>query len=223
MAATMAAFLLAGAFIWYKPFLERDSQPPASIPAPPPMFVVAPFPVPAHREACMRSVTLDPNGRVATFQLRPAKPLPAGGPPVDLVLSAPGYKAVASVPGGYPGGGVSVPVTPPRRPEIGTACFVNRGTTSVVFTGTTEARTIARPTTTVAGRPVPGDIALSFFDSRSRSLLSRLDEVFSHASALTDRLVPTWLIWGIAICAALGMPAMVIVAFCRSLSESWSA
>jgi hypothetical protein len=135
------------------------------------------------------------------------------------VLSAPGYRATLAVPGGYPGGGVALPIAPPRRAEIGTACFVNRGSTTALLDGTTEPRTVSRSRTQIDGRTVVGDIGLTFLEARPTSLLEHMGEIFDHASNLTDTLVPAWLIWVLAVLVALGVPAAVVTALWRSLRE----
>jgi hypothetical protein len=213
----MATLILAGALIWYRPYLTARSNAISEVPAPSALFAVSEFPVPAGGRACMDSVTVNPNSRVAAFMLRPARPTPVGGPPVDLVLSAPGYRATLHVPGRYPGGSVALPIAPPPRAEIGTACFVNRGRSTVLFDGTTEARTVSRSHVLLDGHTAVGDIALAFYDNRSRSLLDRLGEVFGHASNLTDRLVPVWLIWLLVVLIALGVPCGMTAAFYRAL------
>jgi hypothetical protein len=216
-AALMAALILAGALIWYRPYLTARSNAISEVPAPSALFAVSEFSVPAGGRACMDSVTVNPNSRVAAFMLRPARPTPAGGPPVDLVLSAPGYRATLHVPGGYPGGSVALSIASPPRAEIGTACFVNRGRSTVLLDGTTEARTVSRSRVLVDGYTAVGDIALTFYDSRSRSLLDGLGEVFGHASNLTDRLVPVWLIWLLSALVALGVPCGMTVALYHAL------
>ena len=167
----------------------------------------------------MSSVAMTPASRVASFLLRPEKRTPAGGPPVELMLSAPGYRATLHVPGGYPGGSVALPIAPPRRAELGTACFVNRGKSVVLFDGTTEPRTVSRSHVLLDGHAAVGDIALTFYDSGSRSLAGHLGEVFDHASNLTDRLIPVWLIWLLAVLVAFGVPLAVTAAFYLSLRE----
>lgn len=220
LAALLAAgLILAGVLLWFRPYLTRKQQSVAEVPAPTALFAVSEFAVPPRQQACMSSVTVDPNSDLAQFQLRPAKPTPGGGPPIELILSAPGYRATADVPGGYPGGGVTLALAPPTRALIGTACFLNRGKTPVLLDGTTEPRTVARPGTTIDGKSVVGDIALTFLDSRQLSLLDRLGEVFGHASNLTDRLVPVWLIWILAVLVAFGAPIGIVSAFYVALRE----
>ena len=220
LATTLAAMLvLAGSLLWFEPYLTRKQQPVAEVSDPAALFAVTEFTVPRHQRACMSGVTVDPNSRIAEFQLRQPEPAPGGGPPVELVLNATGYRGVAKVSGGYPGGRVTLPLIPPGRALIATACFINRGSTTVLLDGTSESRTVSRSTTLIEGRPVTGDIALTFLDDRQRSLLDRLGELFGHASVLTDRLIPVWLIWVLALLVAFGVPIGVLGAFYRALQE----
>jgi hypothetical protein len=217
--ALVAVLILAGALIWFRPFLTSKHQQIAEVPAPAALAVVSEFPVPPHGEACMSSVTVVPAGRIAEFKLRPAKPTPRGGPPVELVLSAPGYRATLSVPGGYPGGGVTLPIAPPKRAEIGKACFLNRGTTTVLLDGSTESRTVSRSPVEIDSRPVVGDIELTFLKSRPSSLLKSLGVLFGHASNLTEGLIPVWLIWTLTVLVAFGVPTAIVTAFWHALRE----
>jgi hypothetical protein len=220
LAAVLSAVLiLIGALLWFLPYLTSQRVPVAEVPAPAALSALTPFAVAPQAQACMSPVTVTPDSDIAEFQLRPAAPSPTGGPPVELVLSAPGYRAVLAVPGGYPGGGVGLPIAPPAHAEIASACFINRGKTPVLLIGTSEGRTTSRPATTIAGRRVLGDIALTFATARQVSLLDRLGEVFDHASNLTDRLVPAWLVWMIAIAVALGVPIAIVRAFHDALRE----
>jgi hypothetical protein len=218
-AALMALLILGGALIWFRPFLERQTQPVAGVPAPAGLSVASGFALPSHGKACMTSVALEPNGKLAAFGLRPASASRGGGPPVDLLLSGAGYRAVLHVPGGYPGGSVLLPIAPAPRSEIGQACFVNRGHSTVLLTGTSEPRSVSRSPMTIDGRSVAGDVALAFYDDRPRSLLSRVGDLFAHASTLTDRLVPVWLVWAIAIVVAFGVPIAAISALFLALRE----
>jgi hypothetical protein len=225
MGTALACALLAtglivvGALVWFRPYLTGKRPAVAEVPTPPALFSLGTFTVPAKGSACMNAITITPQSEVAEFGLRPLPTARKGGPPVDLVLSAPGYHYVLAVPGGYPGGSIALPITPPKRAEIGTACFVNKGSMAVVLPGSTEARTIARSGTSVNGSSVVGDIALSFSQRQKRALADRLGEVFAHASNLTDHLVPTWLIWVLAVLVAFGVPAAVVFALYVALRE----
>jgi hypothetical protein len=221
--ALMLAVMLAGALGWMLPHLRAVRPVRAGVPAPPPLFMVSELSLPPHGQACMQEVTVQPNSGLAEFNLRPTHPGSGGpgGPPVRLVLTARGYRASAYVPGGYPGGAASVDILPgpPRQAVLASACFSNLGRESVNLESSTEARTISRSSTTVDGKRVAGDIVLAFFGTERRSLLKQLGEAFSHASNLTEGLIPVWLIWVIAILTAIGVPAGMALAMYAALRE----
>jgi hypothetical protein len=223
------------------------------------------FMLPAHQRACLSSVTVTPNSRLARFQPNPVSGAKHGGPPLALLLSAPGYRTVGQLEGGYEGseGGKGrekpkraesseeralsertarvpregeavpeygekerriiewqfIPITPPHAPVIGTACFINEGRTPVLLDGTSESRLASRSTMTIGGSRAVGTVELTFLDERHRARLSHVGEVFEHASNLTDRLVPVWLIWIITVAAILAIPAGIVAAFYRGLRE----
>lgn len=221
LAAGLAALLvLAGALAWFLPYLSAVRGSVADVPTPSALYGITEYPVPPKQEACMASVTVEPTSGLAEFELRPAKPTPAGGPPVELVLTAPGYRGTMHVPGGYPGGGVSLPLSPsPSHSVIAQACFINRGTSTVLLNGTAEGRTVARSSTTIDGRSVVGDIALTFLQRTPSSLMHRFGAAVEHISNLTGGLLPGWLIWVLTVLIALGVPGSALVAFYLALRE----
>jgi len=217
--ALAGLLLLAGGLVWFVPYLLRKQVWLAGVPDPPALFQVTEFPLAPHGEACLKDVTIDANARLARLALRP-KPPNKLGPPVDLILRAGAYRGVMHVPGNYGGGLAELPVEPPPgRAAVGTACVVNVGSKPVLLDGTNETRTLSRSTTILEGKPVPGDIALTFIDNRPRRLIRKLGEVFAHASNLTDGLVPVWSIWILAVLVGVGVPAGVLGAFYRALRE----
>lgn len=220
LALTLAVVLVvAVVLVWFVPYLTRQQQWPAGVPDPPALLAVTEFPVPPGGQACVGDVTIDARSRLAQVALRP-KPPEKLGPPVEVVLSGGGYAGKVHIPGGYGGGIAALPIEPaPSRTVIGTACFFNRGRHTVLLDGTSETRTLSRSPTEVQGKAVPGDIALTLIDNRPRSLLSSLGEVFGHASNLTDRLVPVWLIWVLAAIVAVTVPVCSLYAFYRALRE----
>ena len=215
----IAILVVAGAFTWFRPYLTQQRQTVGSVAAPTALSEVAEFMVPAHGRACMNSVTFSPRTQLATFQLHPATPNTAGGPPVELTLTAVNYRATATLPGGRRGGVAILAIVPPKQSEIGTVCFVNRGAAVALLNGTTEPRTISRSALQIDGHAVTGDIALTFLESRPRSLLDDVSTIFAHASNLTDRLVPVWVVWILAILVAFGLPLSVVSAFYLALRE----
>jgi hypothetical protein len=233
--ALAAALILLGALIWFLPYLTHKREVIASVAAPSTValaekqhpvgtsLLLTEFRVAPRQQACMGSVAVTPNSRSAVFSIRPVGSGAQGGPRLELVLSAPGYHATSLLAGGYFEGSVAVPLVPPDHALIASACFVNRGRSAALLDGTREPRALSRSTTSIgsttsiAGPGVVGDIAVEFLDSPRRSLLGRLGEVFGHVSVLTDRLVPVWLVWLLAVLVALGVPLAVLTALYLAL------
>lgn len=224
MATGLAALLiLLAGLLWFRPYITEQRRTVASVPAPPALFALTQYAVTPGSQACMSPITLEPGTGYVAFGLRPSRP-GRPGPPVEVVLSAPGYRATAHVPGGYPGGAVALPVASPSRTVEGTVCFVNRGRSTVLLDGSNEPRTVAARTgMVIGGRSTPGDVALTFLAAKRSSPLDELGRVFGHASNLTDRLVPVWLIWVIALLCAIGVPLGVLAALYLSLRPGEAA
>lgn len=107
------ALFLAGALIWFVPFLRHAEDPVSETVTPPPLLSVSEFAVPAHQQLCVSYVAVTPNSRLIEFRPRPDPATPKGGSPLEVTLSAPGYAAHARLAGGYAGGGVQLPIDPP--------------------------------------------------------------------------------------------------------------
>jgi len=219
----MVLLVIAGVLRWFVPFLTRGMTSIAEVPSAPPLFQATSFSVPPGKQACMVVVTVTPDSHFALFGLRPDKSTSSGGPPVLLKLDGAGYHSSVSVPGGYPGGTVTLPLVPPKHPVITTACFLNKGRTTVALTGTTEVRTVSRTYMAIDGRSVYGDVALTFIRSKSETLWDRVGDIFIRASNLTDGLIPPWAMWILAIVIALGVPTATMMAFYRALTEDFGA
>jgi hypothetical protein len=235
-AAVAVLAILVGVLAWFVPYLTDARSVSGGVPAPPPLAAVTDFELDPGQSACMSTVAVEPASRVAEFSLRPAgpkgAPSPSADPPermhsvrgsVELVLTAPGYHAHALTPSGDGHELARLPIEPPKHSLLATACFVDRGTVAVLLDGTAEARTITRSTMVVAGASVVGDVSLSFYEAPRRSLLSSLGTVFARASRLTEDLVPSWLIWIVAVLVALGLPLGIVAALYVALREEGQA
>lgn len=219
-ALLMALLVLIGVALWYQPALSEPRQAVAEIPAPPALEVAASFALSSHARACESAVTVTPQSQDAQFTLFPAKPTKTGGPPVELTLAAPGYTSRTLLPGGYPGGSATLPMTPPPYPLIARACFQNLGSGTVLLVGTDEGRTVSRSSpVTVAGRTLPGDIDLGFLQSKPTNIVHQLGEIAEHASNLTDGLLPPVLVWLVAILTFAGAPISIVCAFYVALRD----
>jgi hypothetical protein len=234
--ATLVAALivLAGMLAVFVPYLLRTRSISGGVPASPALFVATEYALAPGHSVCMGSVAVEPGSDLARFAARPAS-APAGGgatmpgvgkrsstgarPAVELVISAPGYRTSGLAPAGSGYKPLSVPIVPPKHALLANACFTDRGTTGVALEGSSEARTVSRSPTTLAGVSVLGDVALEFQRRPRRSLLSALGILFEHASQLTEGLLPVWLLWAFAVLIAVGMPVATLAALRRALRE----
>jgi hypothetical protein len=169
---------------------------------------------------CMSSVTVTPSSRIARFDLRKRFPATASAPPLELLLSAPGYRAAATLParGVAAGLAVAFDIASPKRTVIGTACLRNLGRTQVSLEATSD-RTTSRSVMTVDGSPVAGNVTLRFIERQREPRLTHLAAAFEDISNLTDDLVPVWLVWMLAACIVFAVPISVVAALYRALRE----
>jgi hypothetical protein len=181
---------------------------------------ISAFTLRPRQRMCMSAVTVTPRSRIAQFRLYP--PAAAGnvGPPLNLLLRAPGYRFAADLASGaYGSRFVEFTITPPPRAVIGTACVLDAGGSAVPLEGTTDPRTTSRSALTLDGKPVTGNLTLRFFEWHRVSKLQNLGEIFERVSNLTDRLVPFWLVWLLAVSALFAVPIGIVAAFHRALRE----
>jgi hypothetical protein len=217
-AALTAGIILLGALVVLVPYWLGKPKAIASAPTPRALFEHAEFALPAHQRACMSSITITPTSQIAQFGVHEAVGSTSGSPPIDVLLDAPGYHTVAHLPAAQEGQ-TELRITPPPHAVIGTVCFLNTGTSTARFDGSREPRGTARAVLTLGGKAATGDIALTFLSTHQNTRLARLGEVFDHASNLTDRLIPPWLIWILAVLGVLVIPIAIVLAFNRALQE----
>jgi hypothetical protein len=219
IAAVLAAVVAVCVAILFASYLLHKERPVAGTPSPRALFNATLFTIPAHGSACQSSATLPPDGRILQLQLGEGTGSPHGSPPIDALLSAPGYRELAHLAGEQPEGETQLPIHPPRHYVIGSVCLINRGFTPAALAGSTEPRSISRSKLTINGRPTAGDIAITFLNSHKRTRLSRLGEVFGHASNLTDHLIPVWFVWILTVIALLAVPVATAAMFGRAIRE----
>lgn len=233
-----ALLMLAGILAVFVPYLTRKRTLSGGVPAPPALYIATDYELAPGASACMSSVAVEPDSRVAEFAARPAPSPPGGGasvlvvkrrrsrgrrPPIELTISALSYRTSAITRRGHGYKKLAVAIEPPKRALLGSACFTNRGRRGVALEGSSEARTVSRSTMTVAGTPVVGDVALAFTERPRRSLLSALRTLFGRASALTGGLLPVWLIWAFAVLVAVGIPTGALLALRSALRQQDAA
>lgn len=175
-AVFLVVFLAWGAYL-FKRFLLNPR--PITVSTPSSFFRAVEEPVPLRRasRACLDTVAFDPRGGVADFRV-----LTKGAPPTPLALelTAPGYRARTVVRDYGDGEYKMVPVTPPPKSVLGTACFVNLGRRTVWLSATTEPRIASRSPTRVDGKDVPQHVALTFYERERSSILANTGDILAR-------------------------------------------
>lgn len=167
-------------------------------------------------EACLEPVTFYADTARARFRVQsPRSP----GPRIEIVASGDGYRATATTAVLPPKteGLVDIEFSEPGREVTGSFCFRNRGPTPVQLIGTNEGRSLTIVDTTLNGTPRRGEeIELILFERGKHSLGSRRGELIDRAASMTGGLVPSWLLWPVAL-LVFGSPLVVAVAFALSV------
>jgi hypothetical protein len=176
---------------------DRDQA--ASIPSPPPLFVLAFDDIGPDGQACTGPFVVDRHASEARIKVV-ARGRPT--PPLALSVSGSGYRATASVPGGYAGPGeLRVPIAPPPHAVVANACVRDRGQRPVGLFATGEQRTDSRSVTRVDGRQVH-DMTLGFYERKPVSLLQRAPETVQRMATFRP-VVP-------AVVALLALLALLV-------------
>jgi hypothetical protein len=165
--------------------------------------------VPRGRSACVEPVPLTGDIREVQVLVDAGR----GPAPIDVELSAPGYRATGRIAANYGIGGyvaVSAPVrNPPPGDLVGRVCVHNGGRSAIRLAGTNEPRSQVFAVTKV-GKRVQPDISLSFYGTKT-SVLGQLGTIVDRATALTGFL-PAFLVWIFLIALLIGVPAGVLFA-----------
>jgi hypothetical protein len=166
-------------------------------------------------EACIAPVTYYANTGRARFRMRVPR---APQPRLELVASAPGYRATTStkLPVGVEGT-VNVEFRSPGREVTGRFCWRNEGPTPVQLIGTNEGRSLTIVEATLNGRPRKDEeIELILFARGGHSLRSRRGELIDRAASLTGGLLPTWVLAPTAL-LVFGSPLVAALLYGLSL------
>jgi hypothetical protein len=210
--------LAAGALIEWRPFLTRDRPVVTATPSLAGLVDRTDVPVRPGETACVAPVPISRTTGLVQLSLTTL----ASSRPQPLVVTAEGaggYRSRART-GSYPVGPASVfdvPVRPPARDLAGRVCVRNAGRRRIALIGTREERSLTAATTTVGGRRQRADVALTLLEARPRSLLDRAGEILERASAFTGGVMPTWLLWPLAVLLAVGVPLAVFGGFYAAL------
>ena len=185
------------------PFLTRERDQPAAVPNPPALKRIALDQVHSGGTICISDIAIEQHSQIARFQVgtfgRP-------GPPLDLVITGPGYRAAAHARGGYADNATqSLPVVPPRDDVLVRACIHNRGSDKIaLYAANDSAR--SRAQVTIDGRPVRATPALAFYEARDRSIGERVPVTVERISTFRGPLGHEWFVWLVLILFVAGLP-----------------
>ena len=214
-AVVVAVVVIVGGLAAIAPrYLTRKRDYVAVTPQAPTIAPPATFPLLGHGTACMDLVALDRHS--AQARLQPSTP-GRSAMPLQLTLTGPGYHAQGQIPARYADGQtVAVAVRPPQRSLIATACVRNLGGHLVDLAGVGD-RSRSRSTVTINGQPFGVGFALTFYERRPASIVSRLPLSLQRMGVLRPGMVVPATLWLLLVLFVVGVPVVAVWAFARAL------
>jgi hypothetical protein len=179
---------------------------------------LAPVTVPAGGRICVSGMPWAPDARYVQLRVLPG--VRGRSPALDVLATAPGYRAAATIPAGLPQNADAIAkIDPAPREVTGSLCVTNRGTTKLGFYGVLEKGRLAAPVeVTVDGRPsADRQLSVTLLTNPSQSLLGRFDDVLDHVAAF--RPVGPWLVWLLALALMLGTPLALALTLAAAVGE----
>jgi hypothetical protein len=208
------AVIVLGLAVIAPGYLTRERDYVAVTPQAPTVAPPAVFPLPGHATACMNLVALD--GHSEQARLQPSTP-GTRAMPLQVTLTGPGYRTEGRVPARYADGQtVAVAVRPPPRSLVATACVRNLGRRKVELAGVGD-RSRSRSTVTINGAPFGVGFALTLYERRPVSILSRLPLSLRRMDVLRPGVVAPVTLWLLLALFVAGVPVVAVWAFARAL------
>lgn len=205
------AVLLLAVVLLGLPWALRKRDIVASVPVPPDLRRISVVHIPPRAAACTYPVVFGPSsGRVRFVVETPSR----DAPPLHVQARAPGYRATATVPGGYGGPVVeTAALRPASAVRAGRLCLLDGGATPIGLEGSASPR---RATTTVAGRPARAAVVLTVLEPGPASIADRVGAIARHISAFRPSFV------GVPLLAVLGglLALLLAVGLPRALTRS---
>lgn len=175
-AAVVAVVLLVTVAL---PYVKTKHLIALEVPQPYPLLETSLVELSPRQQGCADEIGLLPGlqtaeMRIGTFGKRPA--------PLELTLSAPGYREEVSVPAGtYKDNGfIHVPFRGPPQPLDGSVCLINQGHVRVAAYAAAEISK-SRSTTLVSGKLWPSNFDLAFYARRPESLIEAKGAILKRA------------------------------------------
>jgi hypothetical protein len=212
-----ASLIVVALLAWGVPWLTRARTDTTSTPTPPAFQAIAPIELPPGSRACESLVALSPAMRSITVL---SAKFPGTGPPLDVEVSGPGYRATGQVAAGYRGEqSLSTTVAPPPRDAIGTVCVRNAGRRAMALQATAEGRIQNRSATSVDGTVVVPKMTLLLTEGRNRSLADRPGEILDRIAAFKPPFVGHLSLALLALVVLIGAPVAVVYAIARGIAD----
>lgn len=201
-------------------YLVKERDYPATVPQPSPLVRTALVAVGPGARACWGPVVVDTRGARALIKVGTNGHRPA---PLELTLRAPGWTVRRPIAGTYANNAVvAVDVPPPAHDVAATACVANAGRDTMQLYAADD-RTKAPYDTHVGPHDVRAVPQLAFFERRRHSIAARLATTFERMRAFRWGVLGPWLFWPLAVLFAVGVPAAVLWAYARAVSDDAGA
>jgi hypothetical protein len=205
------AVLALFAGIKFVPWLTTKQDVLLSSPTSTPLFGgQTEVPLAPGHQLCVKPVELAPSYRTAHLLL-------SGPGRLALTVSAPGYSSTTRT---TSNGGPLIVVSLPKLPRSadGVVCMRNEGSQPFQVEGNVEDRTQSFPTTLLDGRPIKGDVPISFWRGRTESRAAAL--LHGIPKMAVFKPVGAWFFWLLLPLVLLAVPALVITALALGLRDS---
>lgn len=215
LALAAALLVLAVATVdVFVPYLTRDREKVAGVPVPPPFAVQENIRLAAGEEVCLDSVAIDAGAEIAEFTVTSEA---KSGQPLRVSATAPGYRAVGRVSGGYASPQtMHVPLEPPSQSVLAEFCVANRGNRKLDLLGAHEPRTASRPVARVNGVEVAPDLTLRYLEGGSGSVVDRIGSLVDRMSAFRPPVLEKPVLWLVLALLVLVLPVSAIYAVASS-------
>ena len=208
--AVVVATLL-GALVVFVPHL-RSRLVSDGTPVPQPLITLMLYPVPAHAEACMDQVAVEPGAQSALVDIRTTH----FGPPLRLTVQGESYSQTFRLPKGSISGPIVFPFQGPRKSQLTTACIRNLGKTDVQLVGTNEPRTLSRPRMSIGGVATDGEFSLAFRSANGESTFKLAGTIADRIAAFKPAFAQPWLVVVLLVLVLGGAFVVPLLALWRS-------
>lgn len=198
-----AAAVLGLGLLIVVPFLTNERTFPAELMVPWPGLGGPVQKLQPGATLCIEGVTAEHHGGVARVFLTPYR---QPGPRLALTLAGPGYRTQGSLAGGYRRPGVfAIPVRPPARDTLATACIRNIGRRKVGLFSY-PSRLGSRPAATLNGQPIDRPPVFGLWEPGRHSVAQRLSLTLRRVALFRGPLGHAWIV---AVALILAVAALV--------------